>query len=204
MKYKLAADYSKRQVELLQEEIAYQEKLKAIEDKRLNRDAEGYSLDTGGKRVSADVITERSVYEQAKSAGLTDAQALKITNRFVVNGEVKTPDRANAEKGETSYTLIAKAINELVMSNAKNAAAQAAQKEKTDKNAAPAPAPVPAPAPTPAPAPSPAPAPVQSAITSVVNIYLKDDDFTVPTTADGSEALQALTRQLAQAKTTSR
>ena len=62
---------------------------------------------------------------------MTDAQALKITNQFVVNGEVKTPDRANAEKGETSYTLIAKAINELVMSNAKNAAAIAAQKEKT-------------------------------------------------------------------------
>ena len=175
MKYKLAADYSKRQVELLQEEIAYQEKLKAIEDKRLNRDKEGYSLDTGGKRVSADVITERSVYEQAKSAGLTDAQALKITNQFVVNGEVKTPDRANAEKGETSYTLIAKAINELVMSNAKNAAAIAAQKEKTDKTAAKASAPAPS-APSPAPAPTTTttttPAPAPATPTRSVNIQL--------------------------------
>ena len=93
MKYKLSADYSKRQVELLQEEVAWQEKLKEIEDKRLNRDKEGYSLDTSGKRVSADVITSRSVYEQAKSAGLDEKQALAIADQFVVNGQAKAPDR---------------------------------------------------------------------------------------------------------------
>ena len=121
MKYKLSADYSKRQVEMLQEEVAWQEKLKEIEDKRLNRDKEGYSLDTSGKRVSADVITSRSVYEQAKSAGLDEKQALAIADQFVVNGQAKTPDRAAALQGETTYTMIQKAIDKVVMDNARKA-----------------------------------------------------------------------------------
>lgn len=161
----LAASESAR-TDVLEKQISAEEKKNALierqialEQKRLNVDKEGYSLDTSGKRVSADVITTRSVYEQAKSAGLDEKQSLAIANEFVVNGKAKTPDRANAAEGETSYTLIAKAIDKLVLANAAKAAIGPTSNS-------PSPAPPPA---TNVASPSPSPAPAE-ATTRNVNI----------------------------------
>lgn len=69
-----------QQITAEEKRIALMERQQALENKRLNRDKEGYSLDTAGNRVNVAVPTKASIYEQAKSAGLTEAQALKLSN----------------------------------------------------------------------------------------------------------------------------
>ena len=56
----------------------------------------------------------------------------------MVNGQVKTPDRAAALQGETTYTMIQKAIDKVVMDNARKASkpnTAAATTTKTDPQA---------------------------------------------------------------------
>ena len=52
---------------------------------------------------------------------MDEKQALAIADQFVVNGQAKTPDRAAALQGETTYTMIQKAIDKVVMDNARKA-----------------------------------------------------------------------------------
>ena len=98
------------------------EKAIELENKRLNQDKEGYTLNTAGQRIEAQGNTERSVYEGAKSQGLTDAQALQISNQFIQNGQQVGYGAANASAGENWATELQKAIDKLVLQNAsKNA-----------------------------------------------------------------------------------
>ena len=95
------------------------EKAIALEDKRLNRDKEGFSLDTGGKRVNMDVQNQRSVYENAKSQGLDEAQALQISRQFIDSlGRQIGGAQANSAKGENWGTELQKAIDKQVLRNA--------------------------------------------------------------------------------------
>lgn len=119
MKYKLSADYTERQIALLETENALVERRNALEDKRLNRDKEGFSLDTGGKRVNMDVQNQRSVYENAKSQGLDEAQALQISRQFIDSlGRQIGGAQANSAKGENWGTELQKAIDKQVLRNA--------------------------------------------------------------------------------------
>lgn len=93
-----------------------------LENKRLNRDKEGFSLNTAGDRVSMQGDNQRSVYENAKSQGLSDAQALQIAEKFIQNGQKIAPDGFNARAGENWGTALQKAIDALVLQNAKTAA----------------------------------------------------------------------------------
>lgn len=127
MKYKLTADYTERQIALLEREAAAHQKVIDTENKRLNRDKEGFSIDpTTNKRVEIGVENQRSVYEKAKSQGLSEAQSLQVANQFMTaSGEPigwNAGGRNGAMQGENWGTVLQKAIDKIVLSNAANAA----------------------------------------------------------------------------------
>ena len=127
MKHKLSADYTEAEIALLDRLTAANEKATAAENKRLNRDAQGFSIDpTTGQRVNMRIDSQRSVYEDAKSQGLSEADALKIARQFITqNGErTGSPDRTSQLKGENWGTAVQKAINEQVLANADDAVAR--------------------------------------------------------------------------------
>lgn len=98
------------------------EKAAELERKRQNVDKEGYMLNTAGERISISKPSERSVYENAKGQGLTEAQALQISNQFIQNGQQTGYGGANTAAGENWGTELQKAIDKLVLANAaKNA-----------------------------------------------------------------------------------
>ena len=108
-----------RQNAALERAYAAKEKAIALENKRLNRDAEGYSLNTKGERVQTEVQSQRSVYELARQQGLTDAQALQIAEQFFKNGRQSGGEGANTSLGENWFTELQKAIDRLLLANAK-------------------------------------------------------------------------------------
>jgi len=126
MKYTLSADYTERQIALLERENALVERRNALERERLNIDKEGYSLNTAGQRVNAQVESPASIYQRAKSAGLTDAQALQLSNETALpyNGpsvKVASP----LDDGSNWSTNLQKKIDQLVLNNASAAPATA-------------------------------------------------------------------------------
>lgn len=69
------------------------------------------------------VDTKRQTYDQAKSSGLSESQALAVADEFWNNG--KKSGWQGARLGETWGSLVAKRIDEIVLANArKNAAAE--------------------------------------------------------------------------------
>jgi len=91
-----------------------------LENKRRNVDKEGFSLNTAGQRVAVQNDTQRSVYENAKGQGLTEAQALQISNQFMQNGQKTGYGGANVAAGENWGTELQKAIDKAVLANASN------------------------------------------------------------------------------------
>ncbi len=94
-----------------------------LENKRLNRDKEGFSLNTAGERINQSAPTERSTYENAKSQGLSDAQALAIARQFVQNGN-QVGWQQDAASGGSWSTAVQKAIDKVVLENAGKAASE--------------------------------------------------------------------------------
>ncbi len=122
----------------LERTIAAQEKANdlaeraiALENKRLNRDKEGFSLNTAGNRVVMNQESERSVYDAAKKNGLTDAQALQIASQFIQNGQQAGWNGSGAQDGENWNTALNKAIDAQVLANARDAAASRSQPTQT-------------------------------------------------------------------------
>ena len=137
MKYKLSADYSENQLAILEKENALIERRIDLENKRLNRDKEGFSLDTGGKRVNIAVDTQASTYSNAKSQGLTEEQALKVAAQFINERGEKMGWQGGGfnglNQGQTWGSELQKAIDKVKLDNA----ADAAQKAKTEHSAQP-------------------------------------------------------------------
>jgi len=126
MKYTLSANYTERQIALLEKEAAAAQKVIDLENKRLNRDKEGYSLNTAGQRVVQQVDTKASIYERAKGAGLTEAQALKLSNDTALpyNGpSVIANTRPEDMDGSNWSTRLQASIDKLVLANARTSAA---------------------------------------------------------------------------------
>lgn len=160
----------------LERTIAAQEKANALaeraialENKRLNRDSEGFSLNTKGDRVQQQVESQRSVYENAKSQGLSEAQALQIAEQFFRDGRQSGGTGANTSQGENWGTELQKAIDKMVLDNARNNGGQGGfvrgpQNTNTSVPTPSAPAPPPASQPVaPAKPAAPAPAPALAA-----------------------------------------
>ena len=83
MKYKLSADYSERQLSLLEKDIALQERRDALERKRLNVDKNGFSLDKAGNTAVAggDLTSLTGIAAFLKSAGVADDNAARSIAR---------------------------------------------------------------------------------------------------------------------------
>lgn len=79
MKYKLTADYTERQIALLEKDLALQERRDALERKRLNVDKNGFSLDKNGNTLVAggDLTTLTGIAAFLKSAGVADDNAAR-------------------------------------------------------------------------------------------------------------------------------
>ncbi|CAM3328194.1 phage tail tape measure protein [Polaromonas hydrogenivorans] len=133
-KYKLSADYTESQIAALDRLTAASERATAAENKRLNRDSQGFSIDpTTGQRVTAAVETQATVYSNAKGQGLTDAQALQIAKQFMTDsGEQigwNSGGRNGAMQGQTWSSELQKAIDKLVLANAQASAASGSTSE---------------------------------------------------------------------------
>lgn len=77
-----------REVKALDDVAAAAERAEAAERKRRSVDKEGFSTNTAGERVSMGMPTWLSILNEAKSYGLTDAQARGIAERAAPNGQV--------------------------------------------------------------------------------------------------------------------
>ena len=124
MKYTMSAKYTESQIALLDRLTAASERATAAENKRLNRDAEKFSIDPAtGQRIGVQVDTRASVAANAKGQGLTDEQAKKISETFVTERGEKINwnpgGRLGAMQGETFSSTLQKAIDEQLAKNEK-------------------------------------------------------------------------------------
>lgn len=119
MKYKLSADYSERQIALLEREAAAAERAAEAYRKKWNIDKDGFTLDANGNRMQQSLPTGNYVYETAKSQGLDEAKALELMDKFFRNGQ-----GVGTEKGTDWFSTVNKAIAELVIEEARKRAAQ--------------------------------------------------------------------------------
>lgn len=70
--------------------IQQREKEAELERKRLGVDAQGFSADANGQRISTEMPTWLSIFNQLKGRGLDDAKAREIANEFTDgNGNVQ-------------------------------------------------------------------------------------------------------------------
>lgn len=99
--------------------LELKERVAALERKRKNVDKDGFELDSNGNRLVTEKENQRTVFDKAKSAGLTDAQALQIAETFIdEQGKYKN------QGGEPSWSVaLMKAINAMVLENARKNAA---------------------------------------------------------------------------------
>lgn len=94
MKYKLTADYTERQVALLEKEIALQERRDALERRRLNIDKQGFSTDKDGNRIAmgGDLTSRTGIASFLRSAGVEDESVIERLVKL-----------ATDEKGDVKY-----------------------------------------------------------------------------------------------------
>lgn len=91
---------------------------KALKDAKNNVDSEGFALGNDGKRFAVTTPTDRSLYENAKGQGLTDAQALQIVSTYMQNGERVNWQSGSTQGGDTWDSVVSKAIDKMVLQNA--------------------------------------------------------------------------------------
>ena len=114
MQYTMSADYSERQIALLEREAAAAEKAAEAKRKYWNVDKEGFTLDNNGQRMQQSVPTGNYVYETAKSQGLTEEEALALMDRYFKNGQ-----GVGTTKGTDWFSTVNKAIADAVLEAAR-------------------------------------------------------------------------------------
>lgn len=178
MKYKLSADYTERQIALLEKENALVERRNTLERDRLAIDKEGFSTGKGGQRLVAgtEIGTLTGIAAFLKAAGVADdAAARKLALEFS-DGKGDIPYMSNPGQkkygGDTLSMALLKAAETYTFGPGLNGGGA-----KT---------------------PSSIPPPGTS-----VTINLNGTSRTVQTDAAGAATLQEVLRQLADARGTS-
>lgn len=122
MSYTMSANYSERQIALLEREAAAAEKVAEAYRKKWNIDKDGFTLDANGRRMEQSAPSERYVYDTAKAQGLTDEQALALLEEFMPNGKASRGNNGNTGLGASKdwFTLVNEAINRAVIEAARN------------------------------------------------------------------------------------
>lgn len=163
-----------RRISALEKEIELAERAAELERKRQGVDKDGFRVDKDGNRIQIGVPTRAGVYEQAKSRGLDEAQALKIANQFVDEFGKATGWEGT---GKTWSAVLNEAIEKMILENAAKAASKST-KESPQQQAKP-----------------------QQEKTTVVNINLNGKQKQVKTDPSGAQAIQEV---LAGLETSSR
>jgi len=103
MKYKLTADYTERQIALLEREAALMERMDTIERKRQGIDKNGFSTDKSGNTVVAggDLTTLTGIAAFLKSAGVADDKAARDIAREFADAKGDIPYFSNP--GQMKY-----------------------------------------------------------------------------------------------------
>lgn len=97
MKYTQSSAYTERQIALLEGEANARQKVIDLENKRLNQDSNGFSLDKTGKQtVNQGTETWMSILDKLKNYGVDDASARKLANEFTPDGNKNAPYSASA------------------------------------------------------------------------------------------------------------
>lgn len=122
MRYKNSADYTERQIALLEREAAAAERAAEAKRKYWNVDKDGFTLDNNGQRMQQSVPTERYVYDTAKGQGLTEQQALALVDQYMRNGKVSGMGQQGLGASKDWFTVVNEAVNKQVLSNARTAA----------------------------------------------------------------------------------
>ena len=121
MRYKLTADFTERQIALLEREAAAAEKAAEAKRKYWNVDKDGFTLDANGQRQQMTVPTGEFVFNSAKNAGLSEADALALMDKFFQNGKPTGVNDANGLNGPSKdwFSIVADAISKLVIEKAR-------------------------------------------------------------------------------------
>lgn len=118
LKYTMSANYTERQIALLEREAAAAEKAAAAENKRLGIDKDKFSVDKDGKRIEQSIETKDSVINTAKQSGLTENQAKALADKFIDSrGNPTGYGSVDASRGENWGTALQKAIEEMQREN---------------------------------------------------------------------------------------
>ena len=136
MKYTMSANYTERQIALLEREAAAAEKAAAAENKRLGIDKDKFSVDKDGKRIEQYIETKDSVINTAKQRGLTDDQSKALADKFIDSrGNPTGYGSVDTSRGENWGTALQKAIEEMLRKNrAAEANAKRAEEESRPQN----------------------------------------------------------------------
>lgn len=112
-----------RTISAQEKELELKQRAIDLENRRRGVDREGFRLDKNGNREVQQLQSQRSVYENAKGQGLSEADALALAKRFVSDaGELTGAAGANTSRGENWNTELQKAIDAAVLANAAKAA----------------------------------------------------------------------------------
>jgi hypothetical protein len=113
-------DARDREISALEKANSLKERADALERKRLGVDKQGFAADSDGNRITQLIPTKRSVFENAKSQGLTEAQSLELSDQFIdERGRQTGWAGADFNAGENWGTELEKAIDKLVFQNAR-------------------------------------------------------------------------------------
>ena len=89
-----------------------------MERKRLGIDKEGFSVGSNGDRIVTEAETRDSLYEKAKSAGLTAQQADRISKQFIdERGQAAGYASYAQQAGESWSVIVQREIMKLARSN---------------------------------------------------------------------------------------
>jgi TP901 family phage tail tape measure protein len=121
MRYRLTADYTERQIALLEREAAAAEKAADAKRKYWNVDKDGFTLDANGQRQQMTAPTGEFVFNAAKNAGLSEADALALMDKYFQNGKPTGVNDANGLNGPSKdwFSIVAEAISKLVIEKAR-------------------------------------------------------------------------------------
>ncbi len=103
MKYKLTADYTERQIALLEREAALMERMDTLERKRQGVDKNGFATDKSGNTVAAggDLTTLTGIAAFLKAAGVDDDKAARDIAREFADAKGDIPYFSNP--GQMKY-----------------------------------------------------------------------------------------------------
>lgn len=129
MRYTLSADYTERQIALLERQAAATEKAAEAKRKYWNVDKDGFTLDANGQRQQMSVPNGSYVFDAARNAGLSEADALALMEKFFKNGKPTGTAEANGLNGPSKdwFSIVNEAISEMLIEQARRRAQQTPQ-----------------------------------------------------------------------------